>query len=177
MSKNDLIEPTGKFVCDMQYGQQASTPPAGAGHYHAAAKYYPPHNQLDAPRNIRNTSRQPEPDAAHADGAGLAPDQPVRAQRLPRAAAAAVQQPADDERAGRRGRAVRRRGPARAAGQRVRVRLHQPAAARHADAQLLRAPVAAAPHAPHAPRATTKYKLQMKLFHSVYNNNDYVTEL
>lgn len=69
--------------------------------------------------------------------------QPVRAQRLPRGPAAAVQQPADDV-AGQR-RAVRRARPARAAVQRLRLRLHQPpaaAAARHAAAQLHHAPVA-----------------------------------
>ncbi|XP_075980342.1 uncharacterized protein LOC142979361 isoform X3 [Anticarsia gemmatalis] len=46
-----------------QYGQQSSTPPATpAGHYHAAAKYYaPPHNQLDSPRNTRNTTSNLSP--------------------------------------------------------------------------------------------------------------------
>lgn len=97
--------------------------------------------------------RQPEPDAAHADGAGVAhvpePEhahhQRLRAERVPRAAAAAVQQPADDERAGRRAVPVGPARPARAAGQRV-LRVHQPAAAAgHADAQLHHAPVARPP--------------------------------
>ncbi|KAM3959671.1 histone acetyltransferase enoki mushroom isoform 2-T2 [Aphomia sociella] len=47
-----------------QYAQQAGTPPAAGvgavgGHYHA--KYYPPHNQLDSPRNTRNASSNLSP--------------------------------------------------------------------------------------------------------------------
>lgn len=96
--------------------------------------------------------RQPKPDAAHADGRGVAhvsePEhahhQPVRAERVPRAAAAAVQQPArpDDERAARS--AVPRARPPRPAAQRLRVWVHQPPAPlpRHADPQLHHASVA-----------------------------------
>ncbi|CAH2043148.1 unnamed protein product, partial [Iphiclides podalirius] len=43
-----------------QYGQQSGTPPGG--HYHAAAKYYTPaHNQLESPRNARNTTSNLSP--------------------------------------------------------------------------------------------------------------------
>ncbi|XP_072944834.1 uncharacterized protein [Epargyreus clarus] len=47
--------------CDVQYGQQSGTPPAG--HYHAAAaKYYAPaHNQLESPRNARNATSNLSP--------------------------------------------------------------------------------------------------------------------
>ncbi|KAJ0174857.1 hypothetical protein K1T71_009965 [Dendrolimus kikuchii] len=44
-----------------QYAQQASTPPGG-GYHPSSAKYYPsPHNQIDSPRNTRNTTSNLSP--------------------------------------------------------------------------------------------------------------------
>ncbi|XP_052743578.1 histone acetyltransferase KAT6B isoform X2 [Bicyclus anynana] len=42
-----------------QYGQQSGTPPAG--HYHAPKYYAPAHNQLESPRNTRNTTSNLSP--------------------------------------------------------------------------------------------------------------------
>ncbi|XP_045774637.1 histone acetyltransferase KAT6B isoform X3 [Maniola jurtina] len=44
---------------DFQYGQQSGTPPAG--HYHAPKYYAPAHNQLESPRNTRNTTSNLSP--------------------------------------------------------------------------------------------------------------------